>query len=135
MDLLTFIPGWVGVLGGTIAGIVSIFWAAIQAYERGNSETEKIKDQASKDLVKILQATVDTLKDEIKELQKANLENTKQVSQLRGENQTLLKILQGRDETYMKFQQEGFVAFKRINETHESIAELLKILRDNFVNK
>lgn len=121
-------------MGGWILALIAVIFAAIQAYTKGFSETEKIKDQAAKDLVKILQATVDTLKAEMKELQKNHLMNVEAIASLKGENATLAKILQGRDDTYLKFQQEGFLAFKKIDENTDSIKELVRLL-DKHLNK
>jgi len=131
----TFLPSWAGPLGGTIAGIIAITFAAIQAYSLGYSKTEKQKDQASKELVKILQATVETLQSEVKALHLMHLENTKEISKLGGENETLLKILQGRDDAYLRFQQEGFTAFKRIEENHETTAKLFELLEKTLTKK
>jgi regulator of replication initiation timing len=78
------------------------------------SKTEKAKDAASTELVALLQTTVNTLKTQLDDLQKSHIENVKETSRLRGENETLTKILQGRDEATIKFQQQGLVAFETI---------------------
>lgn len=130
MDLS--LPVWVPEAAGWAVGIVAVGFAVIQAYARGFSETEKIKDQAAKDLVKILQATVDTLKEEMKVFQQHHIENVKAIAQLKGENDTLLKILQGRDDKYLKFQQEGFAAFKRVEDSQTDMKRLISLLEKNF---
>lgn len=127
MDL-SLLPDWVAETGGWVVGIIAIGFAALQAYSRGFSETEKIKDQAAKDLVKILQATVDALKTEMSQLREAHMENVAAIANLKGENATLAKILQGRDDAYLQFQQQGFVAFKKIEENNSDIKDLIKLL-------
>ena len=126
---MEFLPAWVGPLGGTVAGIIAVGFATIKAFNIGWSSTEKAKDQAAKDLVTILQSTVETLKGEMKEMQANHLSNVSELGRLKGENETLMKILQGRDETYLKFQQEGFAAFKRISDNEADMKELLGLLR------
>ena len=132
MDIIN-LPEWASV-AGYIVGIIGAGFAAIQAYANGFSATEKQKDQASKDLVKILQATVNTLKEEMKEVQSQHLSNVEAIARLRGENETLVKILQGRDETYLKFQQEGFAAFQRITENSTQMTRLVNLL-EKHLNK
>lgn len=133
MEIL--LPTWVPATTGWFVGAIAVAFAAIQAYANGFSATEKAKDQAAKDLVKILQATVETLKEEMKEMQGHHIENVQAIARLRGENETLLKILQGRDETYLKFQQEGFAAFKRIENNEGDIKRLIDLLERNLVKK
>jgi len=115
-------------IAGWVVGLIGVGFAAIQAYSNGFSATEKAKDQASQDLVKILQATVETLKAEMKEMQNNHIGNVTAIAQLKGENETLLKILQGRDEKYLKFQQDGFAAFKRVENTEKNIERLVGLL-------
>ena len=131
----TFLPDWALDVTGWVVGVIAVGFAAVQAYANGFSATEKAKDQAAKDLVKILQATVETLKEEMKEMQAHHLENVQSIARLRGENETLIKILQGRDETYLKFQQEGFAAFKRIENNEGDIKRLIDLLEKNLVKK
>ena len=134
MDIST-LPGWVGEVGGWFVGAIAVGFAVIQAYSSKFSATEKIKDQASKDLVKILQATVDTLRTEMKELQLHHLQNVEAIANLKGENSTLAKILQGRDETYLKFQQDGFMAFRKIEESNNGIKELVQLLDKHLTKR
>lgn len=129
------LPTWLPTVIGYVVGVIGVGFAAIQAYANGFSATEKQKDQASKDLVKILQAMVETLKEEMKEMQGHHIENVQAIARLRGENETLLKILQGRDETYLKFQQEGFAAFKRIENNEGDIKRLIDLLEKNLIKK
>lgn len=129
---ISFLPTWVPAVTGWIVGLIAVSFAAIQAYANGFSATEKAKDNASKDLVKILQATVETLKEEMKDLQAMHMQNVQAIARLTGENDTLLKILQGRDETYLKFQQEGFAAFKRIENNEGDIKKLIELLEKNL---
>lgn len=129
---ISFLPTWVPEVTGWIVGLIAVSFAAIQAYANGFSATEKAKDNASKDLVKILQATVETLKEEMKDLQAMHLQNVQAIARLTGENDTLLKILQGRDDTYLKFQQEGFAAFKRIENNEGDIKKLIELLEKNL---
>ena len=132
MDL-SLLPGWVIPASGWVVGIIAVGFSAIQAFSKGFSATEHAKDQASKELVTILQATVETLKAEMKEVQGHHLENVQAIAKLRGENETLVKILQGRDETYLKFQQEGFAAFKRIEDNHNITVRLVDLLEKHLV--
>lgn len=129
---MDFLPTWVPEVTGWIVGLMAVSFSVIKAYSDGFSSTEKAKDQASKDLVKILQATVETLKEEMKELQTNHISNVTAIAQLKGENETLLKILQGRDEKYLKFQQEGFAAFKRIENNEGDIKRLIDLLEKNL---
>ena len=131
----SLLPSWAGPLGGTIAGIIAITFAAIHAYALGFSKTEKIKDNASQELVKILQSTVNELRVEVTNLSKAHLENQREISKLSGENETLMEILQGRDDDYLRFRQEGFAAFKRIEENHETMVKLFSLLERNLAKK
>lgn len=134
MDLTTLTAEF-GAIAGYIVGAIGVGFAAIQAYSSGFSATEKAKDQASQELVKILQATVETLKAEMKEMQQNHIGNVTAIAQLKGENETLLKILQGRDEKYLKFQQEGFAAFKRVESTQSDMRRLISLLEKNLVPK
>lgn len=120
------IPTWVGPVGGSIAGVVAIFWAVIQAFSSGWSSTSKQRSQATTELVALLSQTVDTLKRDFKDLQEQHLESIKQIATLRGENESLMKILQGRDKSYVEFQQNGLAAFKRISEMDNNLASLAK---------
>lgn len=106
-------------IGGGIVLVISVAFNAIQAFSEGFSKTEKAKDKASSELVELLQKTVNALKDELGELQKAHLDNVKEISRLSGENQTLTKILQGRDEATVRFQQQGMSAFLLIEKQGE----------------
>lgn len=139
VEFLTTTPSWFTASVGWVVGIIGISFAVIQAYARGFSETAKIKSVASKDLIMILQTTVDTLKEDVVELKKSDLSKTKEISRLSGQNKTLTEILQGRDEEYTKFQEEGFAAFKRIADVHETLAKqntniekLMKILENKL---
>jgi len=140
---MNFLPSWAGQIGGVVAGVVAITFAAIQAFSSGFSATEKQKNQASMDLVELLQKTVDTLKADLEDLQeqfektkddaqKQHLESSKETARLRGENETLIKILQGRDEQYIKFQQEGFLSFKRIEGMSSSLEKLVVALEKHL---
>jgi TolA-binding protein len=124
----TSLAGNFASIAGYVVGAIGVGFAAIQAYSSGFSATEKAKDQASKELVTILQETVETLKAEMKEMQNNHINNVTAIAQLKGENETLLKILQGRDEKYLKFQQDGFAAFKRVENTEKNIERLVGLL-------
>lgn len=127
--MFEFLPSWVGILGGTIAGIVAIGFAAINAYDTGLKKQRQEKDEISSEVVDLLKESVDVLEKKVKALETMNIENGKEMSRLRGENETLLKILQGRDETYLRFQSEGFAAFKRIESFGGSLESLIKTLK------
>lgn len=132
---MEFLPTWIPEVTGWIVGVIAVGFSVIKAYSDGFSATEKAKDNASKELVQILQATVETLKEEMKELQGNHIQNVTAIAQLKGENETLLKILQGRDEKYLAFQQEGFAAFKRIENNEGDIKKLIDLLEKNLTKK
>lgn len=132
---MEFLPTWIPEVTGWIVGVIAVGFSVIKAYSDGFSATEKAKDIASKELVQILQATVETLKEEMKELQSNHIMNVTAIAQLKGENETLLKILQGRDEKYLAFQQEGFAAFKRIENNEGDIKKLIDLLEKNLTRK
>ena len=122
------LPAWSITVGSGIVGIIGIGWSGITAYQKGFGKFEIEKDQAAKDLVKILQATVDALKKQVDELGKSHIENMREISHLSGENATLMKILQGRDEMAIKFQSEGFAAFARIAKMADGFEHLAQVL-------
>lgn len=132
---MEFLPTWIPEVTGWIVGVIAVGFSVIKAYSDGFSATEKAKDTASKELVQILQATVETLKEEMKELQSNHIMNVTAIAQLKGENETLLKILQGRDEKYLAFQQEGFAAFKRIENNEGDIKRLIDLLEKTLTKK
>ena len=132
---MEFLPTWLPEVTGWIVGLIAVGFSVVKAYSDGFSATEKAKDAASKELVQILQATVETLKEEMKELQSNHIMNVTAIAQLKGENETLLKILQGRDEKYLAFQQEGFAAFKRIENNEGDIKRLIDLLEKNLTRK
>lgn len=131
---MDFLPTWIPEVTGWVVGVIAVGFSVVKAYSDGFSATEKAKDAASKELVQILQATVETLKEEMKELQSNHIMNVTAIAQLKGENETLLKILQGRDEKYLAFQQEGFAAFKRIENNEGDIKRLIDLLEKNLTN-
>ena len=125
------LPQWSITVGSGIVGIIGIGWSAITAYQKGFGKFEVQKDEAADGLVKILQQTVDALQKQVDELKRSHTEQSREISQLRGENNTLMKILQGRDEMAVKFQSEGFGAFARIQtmaDGFEHLAEVLETL-------
>lgn len=128
----SFLPGWAVQISGYVIGIIGIGFAIVQAYAKGFSATEKLKDDAAQQLVAILQTTVEALKVEMKEMQRHHIENVTAIAQLKGENETLLKILQGRDEKYLAFQQEGFAAFKRVESTQNDMKKLVTLLTQSL---
>lgn len=141
--MIDLIPSWAGTLGGVIAGIVAVAFGVIQAFNLGWSKTEEKKDKVSSDLIDLLSKTVDTLKVDLKtlqdettkykeETQRQHLESSKETARLRGENETLIKILQGRDEQYIKFQQEGFLSFKRIETMSDNLGKLVVALEKHL---
>ncbi len=127
----TLMPNFAEYSGWAVA-IVTGGWALVQAWQAGFSKTEKLKDKASSELIELLQKTVDALKNEVGDLQKAHLENVKEISRMRGENETLTKILQGRDDATVRFQQEGFKAYQAIYQNGEALVKMVMLLEKHF---
>lgn len=130
MDFFS-IQGTIVQFGGYMVGAITAGFMIIQSFGKGFQETDAKRDKAAADLIGILQGTVNALNEKVDVLQRAHLENVKELSRLRGENETFAKLLQGRDEMSQKFQQEGFAAFVRTEETQKHIERVLTLLEEN----
>lgn len=126
-------------VGGYVIGLIGLGVAGIGSFGNAFSKTEKLKDKTAKELVELLQTTVNTLRDDFTSLQdeyeqdkkkwhESHLENAREISRLSGENETLTKILQGRDEAHVRFQEMGFKAFAAIETMAPAMQRMLVVM-------
>lgn len=125
--------------GGTAVVIVAVIFIIINAFDRNLASRRRTADEVDKSLITSLQATVNLLRDEQKELKVQLIDATTKLAGATAENSLLKQILQGRDDQTLKFQTEGFLAIKRseqilevVSKTNTSIEDLVKSLNRHF---
>lgn len=90
---------------------------------------KKQKDNDDDRLIKILQATVEELDKKVNQQDTDIKALTKEVEQLKRDNENYIRIFQGRDKETQEFYKQGFDAIKLARETHDvvtTVAESVK---------
>lgn len=112
--------GWLGLIAMVVLGGVAIYGLV----DKTMRDRRKDVNAAADDLVGILSKTVEELKAKVGEMEK-DLEKTNiAITELKKENETLVKVLQGRDDATLKFQQEVLEAVQLGEETNRFVKEM-----------
>ena len=126
--------------GVVISIIVIILGVAAGLYMladyRDKKRKEKTKEQNEADdrLNSILEKTVKDLSGKVDKLEKREVELTKEVGELRKENEKYLSILQGRDAQTQEFYKQAFDSMKVARDTHELVSTVVKGIGDTNTN-
>lgn len=127
MEFIEFIKQW----GGWIIGSAGLSGYFFFPYKRAET------DKANALLIKTLQDTVNALdgrvnqQDEtIKVLEENHKKNEAEITTIKAEKETVLKILQGRDEKTISFQEHGFKAMEQTGQMYEMMKSLVQCIND-----
>lgn len=122
--ILSQLP-YAGVIISIIVLVIG-FAAAAYMLDQWRDKKRISKDAADDRLNSILEKTVKELETKVNKLVDREKELTKEVGELRKDNERLVRILQGRDEQTQDFYKQAFEAIKMSKETHLLVESLVK---------
>lgn len=131
-SLLTQLP-YAGVVISIVVVILGIA-AGLYMLEAYRSKKVVYQNEADDRLNKILKDTVEELSKKVDGLEKREKELTREVGELRKENERYLNILQGRDNDTQEFYKKSLESIQMVKGTHEMVQTLLQTLTDTNKN-
>ncbi len=122
-QFFTTIPGIVISLGAILTVIVTGLLYLIGLYKKG-------KDGEDDRLIKILQGTVTEMEKTVKK-QTTDIENlTKEVQELKKDNQRYIEIFQGRDEDTKELIKRSYAAMDTVTQTHDILTTMAESIKN-----
>ncbi len=113
----------------TLANGWQIFSPSILKNRKEVDTKREEADRVDERIVNLYKNNIEALEKKLKELQTAQEENAKEIVRLTIANSLMTALLQGRDEKTQKFQDEGFVAMKRLMEVEAFLRENIPVLK------
>lgn len=128
-EFLSSLPGTVISLGVIATGVIIGCLYLLGLIKGVQDKTEEKKDGAANNLIKILQGTVDELERKVNQ-QSIDIEKlTKEVHDLKRDNEKYIEIFQGRDKETKEFYKRAYIAMGTVQSTHDmmsTVAESIK---------
>ena len=122
MAFFTTVPGIITAVGGIIVVIVTGIFYGLGLW-KGK------KDNADDRLINILQKTVDEMEKKVNK-QTTDIETlTKEVHELKRDNEKYIDIFKGRDERTDRFYSEGFETMKITHQIHDAVTTMAESIR------
>lgn len=86
--------------------VIAVSFGLFEIYSNRNRQLRRDNDETAKNLIDNLTKTVELQKEQLEQMQSAEIERGKQIASLQGQVQTLSEILQGRDPKMQTFLQQ-----------------------------